>query len=186
MADNRPSAIALNRAVETPYNSVKVLPSRTSEHQPLGTSRLNDEPRRIQRAREESQEDALESVRHFFAPENGQEQAVWTRPINETPTTTGSATIETHTITTTPAVVTTSTSTMVTNVVTGGSSPFLPNVTPFRPTAIATCRPWMWVQRISEGWTGMPPHEDTESGESNLHVSPSSLEEEVPENLGDE
>ena len=44
----------------------------------------------------------------------------------------------------------------------------------------------MWVWRISEGWMGMPPLEDTESGESNLHVPPSSLEEEVPENLGDE
>ena len=32
----------------------------------------------------------------------------------------------------------------------------------------------------------MPPHEDTESGESNLHAPPSLLEEEVPENLGDE
>ena len=30
----------------------------------------------------------------------------------------------------------------------------------------------------------MPPHEDTESGESNLYVATSSLEEEVPENIG--
>ena len=102
VADDQHSATALDRAVETPYTSVKVLLSKTSEDQPLGMSRLNDEPRRIQRAREESQEDALDSVRHFFAPGNGQEQAVWTRSINETPTTTGSATIETYTITTTP------------------------------------------------------------------------------------
>ena len=74
---------------------------------------------------------------------------------------------------------------MATNAETGGSSPFPSNGTPFRPTATATCRPQTWVQRISEGWTGMPPHEDTDSGESNLHVPPSSLEEEVPENLGD-
>ena len=79
VADDQPSATALDRAVETLYTSVKVLPSRTSEYQPLGMSRLNDEPRRIQRAREESQEDALESVRYFFAPKNGQEQAVQTR-----------------------------------------------------------------------------------------------------------
>ena len=32
----------------------------------------------------------------------------------------------------------------------------------------------------------MPSHEDTGSGESNLHIPPSLLEEEVPENLGDE
>ena len=44
----------------------------------------------------------------------------------------------------------------------------------------------MWVQIISEGWTGMPPLQDADSGGSNLHAPPSSLEEEVPENLGDE
>ena len=151
VADDQHSATALDRAVETPYTSVKVLLSKTSEDQPLGMSRLNDEPRRIQRAREESQEDALDSVRHFFAPGNGQEQAVWTRSINETPTTTGSATIETYTITTTPAVITISATTMATNAGTADSSPFLPNGIPFRPTATATCRPQMWVQRISEG-----------------------------------
>ena len=42
------------------------------------------------------------------------------------------------------------------------------------------------MQRISEGWTGAPPPDDTESGESDLHVPPSSVEEEVPENLGHE
>ena len=91
VADNQPSATALDRAVGTPYTSVKVLPRRTSDDQPLRMSRLIDEPRRIQRAREESQEDALESVRHFFAPGNGQKQAVWTRSINEAPTTTEGA-----------------------------------------------------------------------------------------------
>ena len=44
----------------------------------------------------------------------------------------------------------------------------------------------MWVQIISEGWTGMPSLEDADSGDSNLHAPPSSLEEKVPENLGDE
>ena len=73
-----------------------------------------------------------------------------TRSINEAPGLqilllifTEGATIETHTITTTPAVITTSTTTTVTNAGTGGSSPFLPNGTPFRPTATATCRPQM-------------------------------------------
>ena len=28
---------------------------------------------------------------------------------------------------------------------------FLPNGSPPRPTATATCRPWTWVQHISEG-----------------------------------
>ena len=186
VADNQPSATALDRAAETPYTSVKVLPNRTSDDQPPRTSRLIDEPRRIQRARKESQEDALESARHLFGNGNGQKQAVQTRSVNEAPTTTEGATIETHTVTISPAVITTSTTTTATNAGTGGSNPFPPNGTPFGPTATATYRPRMWVQRISEGWTGIPPHEDTDSGESNLHVPPSSLEEEVPENLGDE
>ena len=111
-----------------------------------------------------------------------------TRSSNEAPTTTVGATRETHTITTTPAAITTSTTlgTTTTNTRTGGSSPSPPNGTTFRPTATATCRPQMWVQRISEGCTGIPPFEDADSGDSNLHVPPSSLEEEVPENLGDE
>ena len=45
VADNQPSASALDRAVETPYTSVKVLPGRTSDDQPPRTSRLFDEPR---------------------------------------------------------------------------------------------------------------------------------------------
>ena len=129
---------------ETPYTSIKVLPRRTSYDQPPRTSRLFDEPRRIQRAREESQEDALESARHFFAPGNGQEQALQTRSSNEPPTTTGGTTIETHTITTSPAAITTSTTlgmTTTTNARTGGSSPYPPNGTTFKSTAPTTCRP---------------------------------------------
>ena len=72
VADNHTSSTALDRAAETPYTSIKVLPKGTSDDQPPRISRLFDEPRRVQRAREESQEDALESVRHFFAPE------IWT------------------------------------------------------------------------------------------------------------
>ena len=56
---------------------------------------------------------------------------MWTRSINEAPTTSEGATIETHTVTTTPAVITTSTTTTVTNAGTGGSSPFPPNGIPF-------------------------------------------------------
>ena len=37
-----------------------------------------------------------------------------------------------------------------------------------------------------EGWTGAPTPDDTESGGSDLHEPPSSVEEEVPENLGHE
>ena len=35
-------------------------------------------------------------------------------------------------------------------------SPFLPNGLPSRPTATATCRPWTWVQCVSEGQINEP------------------------------
>ena len=40
------------------------------------------------------------------------------------------------------------------------------------------------MQRVSEGWTHVPPPEGTESGDSDLHEPSLSVEEEVPENLG--
>ena len=99
-------------------------------------------------------------------------------------TTTSGTTIETSTLTTTSTVLATSTTTTVAGVGIGSPSPFLPNGSPSRPTATDTCRPQTWVQRISEGWTGTPPPDDTQLGESDLHVPPSSVEEESPENLG--
>ena len=33
---------------------------------------------------------------------------------------------------------------------------FLPNESPSRPTATATCRPWMWVQCVLEGQINEP------------------------------
>ena len=68
-------------------------------------------------------------MRHFFAPGNGQEQAVQTRSCNEASTTTVGATIETHTITTSAATATSITlGTTTTNARTGGFSPFPPHV----------------------------------------------------------
>ena len=101
-------------------------------------------------------------------------------------TTTGGTTVETSTHTITSTVPTTSTTTTAAGAGMGSPSPFLPNGSPSRPTATATCRPQTWVQRISEGWTGAPPLNDTELGESDPHEPPSPVEEEVPENLGHE
>ena len=116
MIGDCPSTAASDGAAETPYTSVKVLSGRTTDEQMLRVSRLTDAPRRVQHIREASQEDALPSARHFFAPGNGQEQAVQARSLDETPTTTGGATIETPTITTTSTVLTTSTITATANV----------------------------------------------------------------------
>ena len=42
----------------------------------------------------------------------------------------------------------------------------------------------MWVWRVSEGWTNVPPPDGTHSGESSLPEPSLLVEEEVPENLG--
>ena len=57
---------------------------------------------------------------------------------------------------------------------------FLPNGSPPRPTATATCRPQTWVQHISEGQIEEPAGEDDHSLES------ASLEPLVLEGLPDE
>ena len=78
-----------DRAVETPYTSVKVLSERTPDEQ---MSKPTDIPRRVQYTREASQEDALVSARHFFVPGNGQGQAISIGSPEEVPiTTTGGA-----------------------------------------------------------------------------------------------
>ena len=62
---------------------------------------------------------------------------------------------------------------------------FLPNESPSRPTATATCRPRTWVQHISEGQINEPTQEDThltESGETETSV----LAQGIPEELGHE
>ena len=133
MVGNHPSATMSDGVVETPYTSVKVLSEMTPDEQMLRTSRLTDihVPRRVQHMREASQEDALASARHFFAPENGQDQAILIRSHEETPnTTTGGAIIETSTITTTSAILAASTTATTADVGMGSSSPFLPNGSP--------------------------------------------------------
>ena len=119
-------------------------------------------------------------TRHFFASVNGQNQVVTSELPEEVPTV---ATEGTTAITST--IPTTSATTTITGTEAGSPRMFLPNGSPSRPTATATCRPQTWVQRVSEGWTNVPPPDGTDSRESSLS-GPSLLEEEVPENLGHE
>ena len=145
IVSNQPPTTLPGRGEETPYTSVKVTTERTPDG-PM--SRHMDIPRRVQHMREDSQEDALASARHFIVPGNGQNQAMVTESPEEVPiTTTGGATVETSTLTITSTVPTTSTATTAAGVGMGSSSPFLPNGSP-RPTVTATCRPQTWVQRI--------------------------------------
>ena len=59
---------------------------------------------------------------------------------------------------------------------------FLPNGSPSRPTATATCRMRTWVQHISKGQINEPTQEDTNSAESGLTES-YVLAEGIPEDL---
>ena len=114
---------------ETPYTSLKVMLMRTSDRQRAGQT---DIPRRVQRMRETSKEDALASPRHFFAPGNGQNWVVSLGlPI----------TSELSTPVMTSTVPTTSTTTTTTGAEMGSPRSCLLNASPSRPTVTATCRP---------------------------------------------
>ena len=62
---------------------------------------------------------------------------------------------------------------------------FLPNESPSRPTATATCRPQTWVQCVSEGQINEPTREGEDSAGSNP-TEPYVLAEGIPDELGHE
>ena len=62
---------------------------------------------------------------------------------------------------------------------------FLPNESPSRPTATATCRPRTWVQHISEGQINEPTPDDIHSIDSD-QTETDVLAEGIPEELGHE
>ena len=74
---------------------------------------------------------------------------------------------------------------IVTEAETRSSRTFLPNGSPSRPTATATCRPQMWVQCVSEGQINEPSQEGADSAGSSPS-EPYVLAEEIPEELGHE
>ena len=147
----------LEQTEETPYTSVKAVPGRTSNGQRAGKV---DTPRRLQRMREASQEDALASARHFFASGNGKNQVVMLELPEKVPTaTTGRTTLEISTPAITSTVPSTSTATTTTGAEAGSPRSFLPNGSPSRPTVTAICRLQTWVQSFrgmdtcaSPGW----------------------------------
>ena len=122
----------------------------------------------------------MASVRHFFATINGQDQVVTSELPEEIPTVIAE---EANAITST--VSPTSATTTIAGTEAGSHRTFLPNGSPSRPTATATCRPQMWVQCVSEVWTNGPPPDGTGSAENSLSEC-SLLGEGVPENLGHE
>ena len=98
-------------------------------------------PGRNEVTRENSREDALATTRLFF------NTVAERRNMNEVPTTTtvSVSKIDTPPMSSVPVV------TEPTELETTSTRTFLPNRSPPRPTATATCRPRTWVQCISEG-----------------------------------
>ena len=160
-----PTSNVVPPATEVPETSPKVINVRSDQE---------SSSRRNAITRETSREDALAATRLFFNTVNER------RNIPEVLVTsaTGVSQIDTppvphDPIETEPAEP-------------GTASPqvYLPNGSPPRPTATATCRPWTWVQCISEGQIKEHSREDEDSVES-APLEPLVLEG-LPDELGPE
>ena len=169
-AREREHQVPEERLQEGPFTNVEAsiegIPDTLLKVEPR--SNVRETPRRIQRTREASREDAIASTRQFFAAVNERNRGITTEgPIetssavcgrneNDVPVT------STSVATTTPVVPEAET----TETETRSPRTFLPNGSPSRPTATATCRPRTWVQCISEGQINEPTPDDTHSTES--------------------
>ena len=133
-----------------------------------------ESPRRIQRTREASREDAIASTRQFFASVNGQNRITMTElPIETSTDASGGNAMNLN-------IPVTSATPIVTEAETRSHRTLLPNGSPSRPTATATCRLQMWVQCVLEGQINEPSQEGAGSAESSLS-EPYLLAEGIPE-----
>ena len=117
-------------SAETPKTQLKVATER-------GPTQV-ESPRRIERTKEASREDAIASTRHFFATVNRQNETTTELPAKTT-TATGVSGGNAHM--NIPVVSSTQIETETTEGETRSPRTFLPNGSPSRPTAISTCRP---------------------------------------------
>ena len=157
---------------ETPKIHLKVATER-------GPTQV-ESPRRIERTREASREDAIASTRHFFATVNRQNRTTTEMPAETTTDVSGgNAPLNICVVSSTPI------ETETAEVETRSPRMFLPNGYPSRPTATATCRLQTWVQHVSEGQINEPTREGEDSGESNPS-EPYVLAEGIPDELGSE
>ena len=173
--ERSPSSKVITSTAETPKTHLKVATERSSTQV--------ESPRRIQRTREGSRKDAIALTRHFFALVNGQNRTVTELPAETTTDVSGGNAqhMNIPVASTIPVVAETET----TEAETRSPRTFLPNGSPSRPTATATCRPQTWVQCVSEGQINEPSQEgvdSTESGSSELYV----LAEGISNELGHE
>ena len=121
----------------------------------------------------------MASTRHFFASVNGQNRNITSEMPVETATDVSGG--NNHNIPVTSATP------IVTEVETSEAearSPrtFLPNGSPSRPIATATCRPQTWVKHVLEGQI----HELSQEGAGSSPSEPYVLAEGIPEELGHE
>ena len=130
--------------------------------------------RRVEITRESSREDAIAATRHFFTMVSEQ------RNTSELPVVTTTDASQMNVPTVSHALIETEPTEP------GITSPwtYLPNGSPPRPTATATCRPQTWVQHVSEGQMKEPTREDGDS----LRSDPSEpyVLEGIPDELGQE
>ena len=141
-----------------------------------------ESPRRIQRTREASREDAIASTRQFFASVSKQNRATMTElPIDAPTDISGRNTMNLNiSVTSTIPIVTEA---ETTEAKTRTSRTFLPNRSPSRPTTTTTCRPQMWVQHVLEGQINEPSQEGADSAGSSPS-EPYVLAEGILEELG--
>ena len=157
------------RGCQVPEEKTRGTPYETSMKETSDTrlklipeSNMRETPRRIQRTREANREDAIASIRHFFATVLESREAIAEGPIvtssdrNENDVPIASNVPATPDVPETEAAETEVRS----------PRSFLPSESPPRPTATAACRPRMWVQHISEGQINEPTPDDARSSES--------------------
>ena len=160
-----PTSNVVPPATEVPETSPKVINVRSDQE---SSSRRNTV------TRETSREDALAATRLFFNTVNER------RNIPEVPVTSTTGVSQVDTPPVPPDPIETEPAEP------GTASPrvYLPNGSPPRPTATATCRPQTWVQHISEGQIEEHSREDEDSVES-APLEPFVLEG-LPDELGPE
>ena len=188
-----PTAISTEEArdggFQMPVKKTQGTPCKTSVKETSDThlkqipeSNMRETPRRIQRTREASREDAIASTQQFFATVHERSRGTTIEgPVTTSSDRNKNGVLIASNVPATPDVPETEATE------TGERSPrsFLPSESPPRPTATATCRPRMWVQCILEGQINDPTLDDAHSSESN-QTGISAHVEKVPEELGHE
>ena len=126
LQDGSPSTNVITSTEETPKTLLKVVPERN-------LSQI-ESPRKIQRTREASREDAIASTRQFFASVSEQNRVTTMElPVETSTDASGGNTMNLN-------IPITSATPIVTEAETRSPRTFLPNGCPSKPTATATCR----------------------------------------------